>query len=1159
MATADFFLGIADALLDVVRPLEQAVQTADGFESLLLRFGWHTPNDQAYIAEVQSIFGLTADIEGVVQLIETVVEKDDFSIEDAIKVLQLAVDVIQKIGALATSPPANALPPPLNDPRFWPSFAEDLVQDLFAEYLQVFQPAVYAPLHLLGIVDEELVPAKGAPGRIDYVRYVVRWDRLGKMFTDPGALVADVYGWGGTFLHDNFVRRIQRVMVTLGLPASLYRPQHALAGDYYAENNPSLFSVHELRAPLFIDSDTAVGYAEIGLALLPIPPAGDKNSAPVGFLVGPYLHGGATEDIPLGGPMVLRLHGGLDADAPVGLEIRPSGAGVRLSLASTTIDAGMALLANPPQPWILLGTPNSHRLELSDFRIGIDVTGTVNDPDIKLAVATSKLAVVVQFEDGDGFLNKIFGTNPETFFVDGTLSWSTKTGLAFSGDAGIALAININLNLGDVIQIPTLYILVDVATGGKVQLIVAVDAKAEIGPISGSVEKLGIRLVLTEKAKGQPAGTFGDLDVGFGFKPPIGVGVELDAGPVTGGGFIEFDEDNARYAGVLALSLYGISVKAIGLLDTRLPGGEAGYSFLIIISVEFTPIQLGFGFTLNGVGGLCGINRTIVTATLQAGVRNHAVDHILFPKDPVRNAPQIISDLRAIFPPAEGRYVFGPMLELGWGGGLNLVTAELGFILEVPMPIRIVILGQLNVNLPNPDAAVVELHLDVVGIIDFGKKFFSLDASLHDSRIVIFVIYGDMAMRLVWGDNPSFALSIGGLNPHFQPPPGFPTLRPLTIALSTSDAFHLSIQSYFAITSNSFQFGAHAELYIGVGSLNVYGWLGFDTLFIFQPFSFIVDFTAGLALRSGDQTLLGISVSGELSGATPWHAKGDAHVTIIFFEISVSFDTTWGEEKKNALPDIDPWPQLRAAIVEPKNWSGALPASLPQTVTLATAKGKDTPSVLIDPSGTLTFRQRVLPLDEHLTKFGEATPLPQAMFHLDQVKLGAQPVTYTIVQDKFAPGQFETLSDADKLSRPSFEYRDAGFTVGGDRVALGTQFGVDVVFNDIYVGSEGPRPAVRKYLPLLAAQLAGALRVGARSRFLTAGTSKYAPPAGAAKLASLGRENFVVAGVDDMRPRANITPPVTKGEAHAALLAHLVANPAEEGKLQVVPVHELAA
>lgn len=208
MATADFFVGLANALLDVMRPLEQAVQTADGFESLLLQYGWQTPADQAYITEIQGIFALTTDIESAVQLIESTVARDDISLEDATTTLQLAVDIVQKVRGLATSPPPSVLPPPLNDPDFWPAFAGDLSQDLFAAYLQVFWPTIYAPLHLLGIVDEELVPAKGAPGRINYVRNAIRWDRLGKIFSDPRGLVVDVYGWGTTFLYDSFVRRL---------------------------------------------------------------------------------------------------------------------------------------------------------------------------------------------------------------------------------------------------------------------------------------------------------------------------------------------------------------------------------------------------------------------------------------------------------------------------------------------------------------------------------------------------------------------------------------------------------------------------------------------------------------------------------------------------------------------------------------------------------------------------------------------------------------------------------------------------------------------------------------------------------------------------------------------------------------------------------------
>ena len=38
------------------------------------------------------------------------------------------------------------------------------------------------------------------------------------------------------------------------------------------------------------------------------------------------------------------------------------------------------------------------------------------------------------------------------------------------------------------------------------------------------------------------------------------------------------------------------------------------------ITVEFTPIQIGFGFSLNGVGGLAGFNRTMRLDPLRDGI-----------------------------------------------------------------------------------------------------------------------------------------------------------------------------------------------------------------------------------------------------------------------------------------------------------------------------------------------------------------------------------------------------------------------------------------------------------------------------------------------------------------------------------------------------------
>src|SRR5262249_31402677 len=155
--------------------------------------------------------------------------------------------------------------------------------------------------------------------------------------------------------------------------------------------------------------------------------------------------------------------------------------------------------------------------------------------------------------------------------------------------------------------------------------------------------------------------------VAAGFKPPNGLGVAIEAGPVSGGGFLFYDPDKEQYAGALQLEFSGIALKAIGLLTTRLPGGAHGFSLLVIVSAEFPPVQIGMGFTLNGVGGLIGINRVVATDALQARLTSGALESILFPDDPVGHAQQLVETISTVFPAAQGRYVVGPTARIGWG------------------------------------------------------------------------------------------------------------------------------------------------------------------------------------------------------------------------------------------------------------------------------------------------------------------------------------------------------------------------------------------------------------------------------------------------------------------------------------------------------------
>ena len=169
------------------------------------------------------------------------------------------------------------------------------------------------------------------------------------------------------------------------------------------------------------------------------------------------------------------------------------------------------------------------------------------------------------------------------------------------------------------------------------------------------------------------------------------------------------------------------------------------------------PIQLSYGFTLLGVGGLLGLNRTVELDALQVGVRDGTLNSILFPTDVVANAPRIISDLKRVFPPHEDRFLIGPMGKLGWGTP-TLISVEIGLMLEIPRP-TFAILGVLRVQLPAEEFGTIYLQVNFAGSVDFEKGQLQFDASLYNSRVLISPLTGDMALRIYWGGDPNFLLT----------------------------------------------------------------------------------------------------------------------------------------------------------------------------------------------------------------------------------------------------------------------------------------------------------------------------------------------------------------------------------------------------------------
>jgi hypothetical protein len=721
-------------------------------------------------------------------------------------------------------------------------------------------------------------------------------------------------------------------------------------------------------------------------------------------------------------------------------------------------------------------------------------------------------------------------------------------GLAFDGSGDLELSIPASIAVLPGISIESLSVRLKLAE--EIQASLSVALRLTLGPVELRVKDLGATANLS---LGTGNLGFGDLD--FTARPPDGIGVSVSAGPVTGGGFISYEDSTGRYIGALALDISGIGLKAFGVLETRAPGVE-GYSFLIVITAEFTPVQLGFGFTLNGVGGLCGIQRSVSVEALQSGVRDGSLAPLLFARDPVAQASRLVAAVSRVFPATADRYVFGPLFKLGWGSP-TLVTIVLGVVIQLPAPVIIVLLGQISAAFPKPEAPVVVLNIDVVGVLDTGEKRLSVDASLRDSRILGWTLTGDMAFRLNWGAQADFLLSVGGFHKDFHPPANFPTLRRLSLALGSGSNPRISLEAYLAVTSNTFQVGARAEAYVEALGFNVHGYLTFDALFIFSPFSFRIGISAGLAIRMGSTSLASVSVAGTIAGPTPWQIDAEASISILFFDVTIPVHARFGDAgHEEARPTVEPWDKLREALLDVRNWSGELPAGRSRGVTLASPAPQA--PLRLDPLGRLRVRQQVLPLARRLTKLGEGRIAAPMRFDLTAIAphgvAGLTGDQLRPVEEPFAAGQYEALSDQEKLSRPSFEPMAAGVELTSGTLPPGLGAGVLHVRSVVTVRARRrsgsptlPAPSDR----MVATALLGRPGVGAPG-----GVRRYLPAPDASPRVTLGPEQWALVSRTDLSGVGGLASSAAYGAVSETLRQHALAEGGGTGQWMVAPAFE---
>ena len=950
----------------------------------------------------QELVAISADVASAVGAIDALT--DSATTSGAVELGRAVEDLVSQLRRI------NAAP----SPGDVGTAAERLLGYLLADYLRRSHRGLYAFLSLAGLMVEPHSGVVGTPPRLGL-------DRLARLVTEPNALLAEAYGWGGESVDfPLLLDHLQQVALSLGYPAIPRLPGEELMGTLGIDQA-------QLPSPALRVALAALaregGVAEMGLEVVP----GHVPGHPDHLAVVPYGGGSVTETLPLGDHWNLRVAAEGDAGVPYGLILSPGNitfSAVDGVARQLVLAVQVAIARDQPAgaSRTLLGSPTGSRLDVGT--LSLTLRASANPPDIGVEVAGSDWRIVAKAEPGDGFLAAILPAEGLQVPFSAGVGWSSAKGLYFTGAAGLRVDLPVNKDLGPV-HVTTVSVAAsagaDVGSPGptRVELSAAVSGRLSLGPFVVTVREVGVTARLQPGA--QPANVaIGRLDAGF--KPPTGAGIAITNPALSGGGFLSYDEQTGTYAGIVQLSLLKtVTVSGIGIVTTRLPDGRPGFALLILITAQgFTPVQLGMGFALTGIGGLIALNRTVDADAVRNGLSDGILDSVLFVKDPVKNADRVIATLDKVFPIARDRLVVGPLAEISWGTP-PILKMRLALLLDLPMPIRAVILAALSLTLPKPEAAVVEIHVDAIGVIDIGKGQIALDASLHDSRILSFTLTGDLALRLDWGSNPGFLLSVGGFHPRFRPPPGLRPLKRLALQLTSGNNPMVRFEAYLAVTSNTLQMGARATVKLAIAGFGIEGGGSFDTLIQWSPFHLEVDLAAWVKITAGGTTILALNLQLAITGPAPWHLTGKAEFHILFFSVSVAVDLTLGASSTAtaAVETVDVAGLIWQQVSDPLAWQAVLPASASPGAVVA-AGPVDPSRVLAHPLATVSVRQKVAPLGPRVTHVGAHLPTGGASTYGLTLTTPDGAVASPLT-DLFAPAQFVDMPAEQRLTAPSFE------------------------------------------------------------------------------------------------------------------------------------------